>query len=71
MLQYCWRWAYYGWADGFIRCFDGNTGTPRWEIARSHRGTVTIIYAAENYIISGGEDGIVRIWGRANRVMIL
>ena len=50
---------------------NGNTGAPRWEIARSHRGAVTTIYADENYIISGGEDGIVRIWGRANRVMIL
>ena len=60
-----------GWSDGFIRCFDGAAGALRWEIARCHKGAITTIFADENYIISGGEDGIVRIWGRSNRVMII
>lgn len=53
-----------GWRDGFIRCFDRTQHTMNWEIANAHRGSVTSIYVDANYILSGGQDGAVRIWAR-------
>jgi WD40 repeat protein len=34
-----------------------------WEIP-AHRGKVLSIYVNGNYIITGGEDGIIRVWTR-------
>ena len=42
-----------GWRDGFIRCYDPLKGGLMWEIANSHRGSVTSIYVDVNYILSG------------------
>lgn len=53
-----------GWRDGFIRCYNPVSQVVEWEVANAHRGAVTTIYADANYILSGGEDGAVRVWGR-------
>ena len=56
-----------GWNDGFIRCYaiSNHAYSPlKWEIANAHKGEVSCIYADENYILSGGEDSLVRIWSR-------
>jgi WD40 repeat protein len=41
-----------------------------WSIP-THRGNVNCIYVDGNYIITGGEDGVVRIWGRKTRELII
>jgi WD40 repeat protein len=56
---------------GFIRCYDPATKTQVWEIANAHRGAVTAVYADENYILSGGEDGAVRVWARTNKKFLI
>jgi WD40 repeat protein len=60
-----------GWSDGFIRCYSKGNSSPVWEVANAHRGAVTSLYADGNYILSGGEDGAVRVWGRANRKLLI
>lgn len=60
-----------GWSDGFIRCFDPQTHSIVWEVANAHRGRVTSVYADGNYILSGGEEGAVRVWGRTNRKLLI
>jgi len=59
-----------GWRDGFIRCFDPS-GRILWEISSAHRGSITSLYADANYILSGGEDGAVRVWARINRKLLI
>jgi len=54
-----------GWRDGFLRCFDSVYGKAMlWEIAGAHKGALTAIYADSNYILTGGQDGAVRVWSR-------
>lgn len=61
-----------GWRDGFLRCFDiVNAKAQIWEVANAHRGAVTKIYADANYILTGGEDGAVRVWSRAVRKLLI
>ena len=59
-----------GWRDGFIKCYDFS-GRVLWEIVGSHRGAVTSLYCDANYILSGGEDGAVRVWARTTRKMLI
>ena len=60
-----------GWRDGFIRCHDRNTKAQLWDIANAHKGAVTSLYADANYILSGGQEGAVRIWARQNRRLLI
>lgn len=61
-----------GWNDGFMRCFDiQNQKSQLWEIANCHRGPVTAVYADANYILTGGQDGAVRVWSRAARKLLV
>lgn len=59
-----------GWRDGFIRCFN-QQGQIIWEMANAHRGSVTSIYVDANYILSGGQEGAVRVWARSNRKLLI
>lgn len=57
-----------GYRDGFLRCFDSvNSQAMLWEVSQAHRGTVTAIYADASYILTGGQDGAVRVWNRRTR----
>lgn len=60
-----------GWRDGFIRSYDPSSSRTLWEIANAHRGAVTSVYADANYILSGGEDGAVRVWSRTTRKLLI
>jgi cilia- and flagella-associated protein 52 len=61
-----------GWRDGFLRCFDITSHkTMLWEVANAHRGAITKIYADANYILTGGQDGAVRVWSRAARKLLI
>jgi hypothetical protein len=42
-----------------------------WEVANAHRGAITKIYADQNYILTGGQDGAVRVWSRAARKLLI
>ena len=42
-----------------------------WEIANAHRGSVSSVYADANYILTGGEDGAVRVWARTTRKLLI
>jgi cilia- and flagella-associated protein 52 len=59
-----------GWRDGFVRCYE-TSGRVLWEIANAHRGAVTSVYCDANYILSGGEDGAVRVWARTTRKLLI
>lgn len=41
-----------------------------WNIP-AHKGNVNCIYVNGNYILTGGEDGIVRIWARNTHELII
>lgn len=59
-----------GWRDGFVRSYDSQ-GRLLWDIANAHRGAVTSVYCDANYILSGGEDGAVRVWARTTRKLLI
>jgi len=54
-----------------VRCYDPSTNRVVWEIANAHRGSVTSLYVDANYILSGGEDGAVRVWARTSRKLLI
>ena len=60
-----------GWRDGFVRCYDTQSNRVLWEIANAHRGSVTSLYVDANYILTGGEDGAVRVWARTSRKLLI
>lgn len=61
-----------GYRDGFLRCFDTITAKAQlWDVAQAHRGAVTSIYADANYILTGGQDGAVRVWNRRTRQLLI
>ncbi|ORZ35673.1 quinon protein alcohol dehydrogenase-like superfamily [Catenaria anguillulae PL171] len=58
-----------GWTDGKIRAFGPQSGRLQWEIHDAHKKCVTALAVTDmdpadgSYrIVSGGEDGQVRIW---------
>jgi len=63
-----------GWNDGKIRAFRPQTGTLIYAINDAHRDGVTAITVTKDNrrIISGGEEGQVRVWaiGRSTQKMI-
>lgn len=61
-----------GYRDGFLRCFDTvNAKACVWEVSQAHRGAVTAIYADSSYILTGGQDGAVRVWNRRTRQLLI
>ncbi|KAI9220863.1 WD40-repeat-containing domain protein [Blastocladiella britannica] len=58
-----------GWTDGKIRAFGPQSGRLQWEIHDAHKKCVTALAVSDmddaegSYrIVSGGEDGQVRVW---------
>lgn len=67
--------AFIGFADGFLKnytiSFTPNFSFNKiWEVP-AHRGNVNTIYVDGNYILTGGEDGIVRVWTRKTHELII
>lgn len=54
-----------GWSDGKIRAFGPQSGKLLYTIHDAHQGAVTAISGTPDStrIISGGEEGMVRMWG--------
>jgi cilia- and flagella-associated protein 52 len=64
-----------GWQDGTIRCHDIQTLNRQiWQIPNAHRGGVTCVAVhctgSLQYMVSGGADGVVRIWRLSNRELV-
>ena len=57
-----------GWSNGSIQCFSVSEpiATPLWSIATAHRGRVCTLTAAQQFVLSAGEDGIVRVWSQGD-----
>ena len=53
-----------GWSDGKIRAFGPQSGKLLYTIHDAHQGAVTAISGTPDStrIISGGEEGMVRMW---------
>lgn len=61
-----------GYRDGQLRCFDTmNAKAQLWDVSMAHKGAVTAIYADQNYILTGGQDGAVRVWNRRTRQLLI
>ncbi|MCQ2816524.1 MAG: WD40 repeat domain-containing protein [archaeon] len=59
-----------GYSSGNIKNFTNDLSTKLFDIP-AHRGKVNCIYVDGNYILTGGEDGIVRVWSRTNHELIM
>ncbi|KAL2918632.1 hypothetical protein HK105_202033 [Polyrhizophydium stewartii] len=67
-----------GWNDGKIRAFGPQSGRLQYEINDAHKRGVTALAVTEPYndrgdfrIVSGGEDGQVRVWKISKQVQHL
>jgi len=62
-----------GWRDGQMRAHDAEDGTLLWSIDNCHRGGVTALTVSHNrkFVVTGGEEGEVRVWEIRTREMIL
>ena len=64
-----------GWSDGSIVCFKLNDlNNQMWSLPNAHRDGTTSIYvyssSTTRFIVTGGNDGTVRIWKLENREMV-
>ena len=61
-----------GWQDGRIRAHCVDSGDPLWLIDNAHRGGVTALTLSHNqrFIITGGEEGEVRVWELRTRELV-
>ena len=59
-----------GLANGILKNYDNMLSNLFWEIS-SHRGKVNTIFVNENYILTGGEDGIARVWTRKTHELVM
>lgn len=58
-----------GFADGVIHCISLNGAKTLWSL-NAHKGGVTCIECREYYMISGGEDCVIRIWSSKTNQLI-
>lgn len=58
-----------GYSSGILRNLSPNLEV-LWEIP-AHRGKINKIYVDGNYILTGGEDGLVRVWTRKSHELCM
>jgi len=56
-----------GYDDGFLRCWSERL---LWEIPNAHRGPITTIAESSRYIITAGDDSMIRVWQRNTRELL-
>ena len=61
-----------GWSDGKIRAYRVDNNQQLWQIDNAHKGGVTAIALSHNskFIVSGGEEGEIRVWEIRSRELI-
>lgn len=61
-----------GWTDGTVRSHHASTGELLWCIKDAHLGGVTALRLSNNmrYVITGGENGEVRVWEMRMRQLV-
>jgi len=61
-----------GWTDGCVRSHHASTGELLWVLKDAHTGGVTALRLANNmrYVITGGENGDVRVWELRMRQLV-
>jgi cilia- and flagella-associated protein 52 len=61
-----------GWSDGKIRAYRVDNNEQLWQIDNAHKGGVTAIALSHNnkFIVSGGEEGEIRVWEIRSRELI-
>jgi WD40 repeat protein len=61
-----------GWSDGRVRSHHSATGELLWEIRDAHQGGVTALRISNNmrFVVTGGEEGEVRVWELRARQMV-
>lgn len=61
-----------GWSDGKIRAFRVDNNEQLWQIDNAHKNGVTAIALSHNckFIVSGGQEGEVRVWEIRSRELI-
>ena len=59
-----------GYGTGMLRNYSNDFSEKIFEI-QTHKGSVNCIYVDGNYILTGGEDGIVRVWTRRNHELVM
>lgn len=59
-----------GWSDGSVRAHGAATLEPEWEIPRAHRGGVSTVTLGGRILLTGGTDGVVRIWGARSHALV-
>ncbi|KAL3895076.1 MAG: hypothetical protein SGCHY_004911 [Lobulomycetales sp.] len=67
-----------GWTDGKIRAFGPQSGRLQYQINDAHKKCVTALAVTDPYnehgdinVISGGEDGEVRVWKISKHIQVL
>ena len=61
---------YIGYSTGMLRNYSNDFSNKIFEI-QTHKGNVNCIYVDGNYILTGGEDGIVRVWTRRTHELVM
>lgn len=58
-----------GWTDGRVRCVDvsGFRGALVWTLPNGHKGRVHTIRVCSLYIVTAGDDSVVRVWSRSTK----
>eukprot|EP01059_Diplonema_ambulator_P022868 TRINITY_DN38207_c0_g1_i1.p1 TRINITY_DN38207_c0_g1~~TRINITY_DN38207_c0_g1_i1.p1 ORF type:complete len:699 (+),score=56.63 TRINITY_DN38207_c0_g1_i1:49-2097(+) len=57
-----------GSSDGSVKCYDITKGKDVvWSISVAHRNGVSSLHATASYYLTGGDDGVVRVWAVKSR----
>jgi WD40 repeat protein len=59
-----------GYGNGLLKNYSNDFTEKLFEI-QAHKGSINCIYVDGNYILTGGQDGIVRIWTRRNHELVM
>lgn len=59
-----------GYSNGSLKNYDSNMSGLLWELP-AHRGKINVVYVDGNYILTGGEDGTVRVWTRKTHELVM
>jgi WD40 repeat protein len=61
-----------GWSDGRIRCLAcrGHQAELLWTMPNGHQGAVHTVRICDKYILTAGNDSVVRVWARSSKELV-